>query len=84
MVLFPPAMPSTAHKTVVSLAPVTDAVNCCVPWASTLAVAGLMVTETGGGGAVTVTFADADLVGSAKLVEVMDTVAGFGKDDGPM
>lgn len=80
---FPPAMPSTDHKTVALLAPVTEALNCCVPWAPTSAMTGLMVTDTGGGGGVTVTTADADLVGSSELNEVTVTVAGLGTDEGP-
>ena len=83
IMLFPPAIPSTDHKTSALLAPVTEAVNCCEPWPSTLAVAGLMVTDTGGGGGVTVTTADADLVESAELNTVTVTVAGVGTDEGP-
>ena len=51
------------------LLPVTVAVNCCVPPVCSDAVLGLMLTDTtGGGGAVTVTVAAADLLGSATLV----------------
>ena len=50
--------------------PVTLAVNCCVAAVCSDAVVGLIVTETGGGGAVTVTVAEEDLVVSATLVAV--------------
>lgn len=50
--------------------PVTVAVNCCVAPTCTEAVAGEMATETTGGGAVTVTLAEADFVESATLVAV--------------
>jgi hypothetical protein len=50
--------------------PVTVAVNCCVVPVCSDAEVGLMLTVTGGGGAVTVTVADADFVLSATLVAV--------------
>jgi hypothetical protein len=43
---FPPAVPPTAQVTLVSVAPVTDAVNCCVVPMLTVAVAGLTCTST--------------------------------------
>jgi len=48
--------------------PVTVAVNCWVPPVSTEAEVGLMLTATTGGGALTVTVAEADFVLSATLV----------------
>ena len=48
--------------------PVTVAVNCCVRPVKSDTEAGLMLTATGGGGALTVTVAVADLVVSATLV----------------
>ena len=56
------------HVTAVLLLPVTVAVNCCVPLVCTDADVGLMLTATTGGGAVTVTLAEADFVVSATLV----------------
>ena len=48
--------------------PVTVAVNCCVPPVMTDAEVGLMLTLIGGGAAVTVTVAVANLLLSATLV----------------
>ncbi len=56
---------------------VTVAVNCCVVFTVTLAVVGATETEIGGGG-VTVTVAEANLVGSATEVAVTVTMAGVG------
>jgi hypothetical protein len=50
--------------------PVTVAVNCCVALVMMDADVGEIVTATGGGAVETVTFADADFVGSAALVAV--------------
>jgi hypothetical protein len=54
----------------VLLLPVTVAVNCCVALVCRLAEVGLIVTDTTGGTAVTVTVAEAFLVVSATLVAV--------------
>jgi hypothetical protein len=76
-----PAQPApvTAHVTLVLDVPVTVAVNCCVPPASTDAVVGLTVMETT---AMTVTVAEADFVGSAALVAVTLTMFGEGANAG--
>ena len=58
------------HVTVPKPIPVTDAVNCCVWVAFTVALAGLTETLT----QLSVTGADADLVVSAALVAVTVTV----------
>ncbi len=55
------------HVTEVFVVPVTVAVNCCEPLVRTVAVVGFIETATG---ALTVTVAEADLVGSAALVAV--------------
>jgi hypothetical protein len=47
--------------------PVTVAVNCCVPPVCNEAEVGLMLTATVGGGSLTVTAAEADLLPSAML-----------------
>jgi hypothetical protein len=60
--------PVADQVTAVLVAPVTDAVNCFVPPASTEVEVGEIVTETAG--AVTVTGAEADLVLLATLVAV--------------
>ena len=69
MVLIVPAVAD--QLTVVLVLPVTVAVNCCVAPVCMDAEVGLMLTTIGGGGAVTVTVADADFVVSAALVAVM-------------
>ena len=56
--------------TAVLLLPVTVAVNCWVPPGRSDAEVGLTLTATTGGGAVTVTVAEADFVLSATLVAV--------------
>ena len=56
--------PVAVHVTAVLLVPVTVAVNCWVAPVCNDIVAGVTLTDT----AVTVTVADADLVGSAALV----------------
>ena len=61
--------PVADHVTALFVVPVTVAVNCCVPPVSTEAEVGEMVIETTGV-ALTVTAAEADLVGSATLVAV--------------
>ena len=64
-------VPTVADQvTAVLVVPVTVAVNCCVPPVCSDAEVGLMLTTTGGGGAVTVTMAKADFVLSATLVAV--------------
>ena len=60
--------PVADQVTDVFVLPVTVAVNCWVAPVCTDAEVGLMLTTTGGGGAVTVTVAEADFVGSATLV----------------
>ncbi len=61
-------LPAVADQvTAVLLEPLTLAVNCCVPPASSEAEVGEIVTATG---ALTVTVAEADLLVSAALVEV--------------
>jgi len=61
-------VPAEADQfTAVLLLPVTLAVNCCVPLLNIEADTGEIVTATTGA-ALTVTFADADLVASATLV----------------
>jgi len=60
--------PVADHVTAVLLLPVTVAVNCCVAPVWSDAEVGLMLTATTGGGEVTVTLAEADLVLSATLV----------------
>lgn len=78
---------SEAEQEIVQVTPLllgsllTAAVKACVPPAGTLAEAGEIVTVMGGGG-VTVTVAEADLLGSATevamtiTVRLADTVAG--------
>ena len=61
---FPPAVPFTSQVTLLSVGPVTDAENCCVAPDATVAVVGEIVTTVGGGDAVTVSVALAELVGS--------------------
>lgn len=60
--------PVVDQVTDVLVAFVTVAVNCCVAPICKEAVVGLIETATAGGGVVTVTVADADLVESATLV----------------
>jgi hypothetical protein len=60
--------PVADHETDVLLVPVTLAVNCCVPFVLSEAVAGVIDTLTG---AVTMTVAEADLFMSATLVAVI-------------
>jgi hypothetical protein len=62
--------PVADHVTDVLVEPVTVAVNCWVALIVSEADVGLMETATGGGGAVTVTLADAFFVESATLVAV--------------
>ena len=62
--------PVADQVTAVLLLPVTVAVNCCVPPVCSDADVGLMLTAITGGGAVTVTVAEADFVLSATLVAV--------------
>ena len=62
--------PLADQVTAVLVVPVTAAVNCCVPPVCSDAEVGLMLTATGGGGAVTLTLAEADFVLSATLVAV--------------
>jgi len=60
--------PVVDHVTAVFDVPVTVAENCCVPPVRSEVDVGLMLTATTGGGAVTVTVAEADFVVSAMLV----------------
>ena len=64
------APPVVDHVIPVFDVPLTVAVNCCVAPVASVAVLGLMLTVTGGGGAVTVIVAEADLAVSAALVAV--------------
>ena len=66
--------PVADQVTAVLLLPVTVAVNCCVAPVWSDAEVGLMLTATTGGGEVTVTLAEADLVLSATLVAVTENV----------
>ena len=59
------------------------AVNCCVAFTGILAEVGEMETETDCG-AVTVTVAEADLVGSAAEVAVIATLGLLGTVAGPV
>jgi hypothetical protein len=64
-------VPAVADQvTDVLLEPVTVTVNCCIPPVWMDEDVGLMDTVTGGGSTVTVTLADAVLLGSATLVAV--------------
>jgi hypothetical protein len=67
------------HDTVVFAVPATVAVNCCVPPVRTCAVAGAIVTETGG---TIVTEAVPDFVESAVEVAVTVIRAGLGIAEG--
>ena len=60
----PPAVPFTSHVTLLSVGPVTDAENCCVAPDATVAIVGEIVTTVGGGAAVTVNVALAEIVES--------------------
>ncbi len=62
--------PVAVQVTAVFELPVTVAVNCCVPLVCRLAELGLIVIDTTGGVAVTVTVAEAFFVVSAALVAV--------------
>ena len=66
-----PTSGDSDHVTPVLLAPVTEAVNCCVLEACNVAEDGETETETPG---VSVTVAVADLVGSATEVAFTVTV----------
>ena len=61
--------------------PVTDAENCCVAPTATDALAGVTLTAVV---ASIATSADADLVGSARLVATTLTAAGEGATAGPV
>lgn len=62
-------LPAVAfHVTPVLLVPLTVAVNCCVPPVPTAAEVGEIEMDTTG--TLTLTVADADLVGAAALVAV--------------
>jgi hypothetical protein len=63
--------PVAFHDTAVLAVPVTEAVNCCLAAVCRLVLIGERVIPTPtGGGAATVTRAEADLVASAALVAV--------------
>ena len=66
--------PLADQVTLVFALPVTVAVNCCVPAVCKDADVGLIVTETVGGAAVTVTVAIPDLDTSATLVAMIEYV----------
>jgi hypothetical protein len=72
VVEFPPVAPFTCQVTAVFDVFVTVAVNCCVNPTCTLAVVGAIATVTGGG-AVTVTVAEALLLASAWEIAVTGT-----------
>ena len=74
---FPPVMLFTSQVTAVFDVPVTVAVNCCVPFAATVAGEGETLTLTMAGETMT-TAADADFVESACETAVTVTVLGFG------
>src|SRR5882672_7710979 len=76
-VALPPGTVFTCHVTVVFVAFVTVAVNCCIRPVTTVAVFGETVTVTAGG-ADTVTATEADLVVSATEIAVTVTEAGLG------
>ena len=65
--------PDTLQVTAVFAVPVTDASNCCVPPAGSVSSGGVTLTTTTG---TIVTFAEADLVGSATLVAITLTPTG--------
>src|SRR5882757_4772451 len=77
----PPVTPLTCQVTAVLLVFCTVAANCCVPPAPTVADTGEIVTLTTAGG-VTVTWAEADFVGSAWDTAATVTMAGFGTTAG--
>ena len=64
--------PVADQVTDVFVLPVTVAVNCCVPPVCSEADVGLTLTTTGGGGAMTVTLAEADFLVSATLVALTE------------
>ena len=74
---FPPVMLFTSQVTAVFDVPVTVAVNCCAPFAATVAGEGETLTLTMAGATMT-TAADADFVESACETAVTVTVLGFG------
>ena len=77
--LLPPGVPFTCQVTAVSGRLLTDAENCCVAKASTLAALGLTTTEgTGTTPGWTVTVAVANFEELACDVAVTVTVAGLG------
>lgn len=73
--------PDTSQVTLVSVEPVTVAVNCCCLPATTCVEAGETFTTTGGS---RVTAADEDLETSASEVAVTVTDAGEGRTDGAL
>jgi hypothetical protein len=72
-------LPATLHDTVVFDVPVTFAVNCCLLPLRSCAVIGKTAIETGG---TMVTVADADFVGSATEVAMIDICGELGTADG--
>ena len=68
-------VPDKLQITCVFDAPPTEALNCCVVPVGTEALVGITATTTRG---TIVTFAEADLVGSATLIASTLTVAGEG------
>ena len=76
MLLDPPTVPLTFHVTLLSLVPVTVAVNCRFPLVNTEAEAGLTAIEMDA--AMMVTSADADFSWSAWETAVTLTTGGLG------
>lgn len=74
-------MPLTFHVTPVFVVFFTVAVNVCLRDTRTVAVAGEIAIDTGGG-TVIVTVEPADFVGSALLMALTVTVAGDGTEPG--
>src|SRR5512140_138650 len=70
----PPAIPSTLQLTVVSVKPVTLAVNCCVPLSAIAAEFGEMVIP-GGGGVRTTVIDSLALITAPVFVHAVTTIA---------
>jgi hypothetical protein len=69
----PPTAPFTSQLTAVLEVPETVALNCCDWVACTVALVGVIETDTEGGGAVTVTVALAETAGCTMLCAVTVT-----------
>ena len=74
----PPTMPFTLQVTAWLVVRITWAVNCCVLPRGRLRFRGNTVTNTPLGGALTVTAAEPDWVGSATLMALTVTLADEG------